>query len=80
MHLLFQIFRLILFVEEHLFHFKFLATLLLRQALYLTLSWGSWDFGDGNIETAIRNPQHIYETPGTYDVSSFCYVHQINVY
>ena len=29
----------------------------------------TWDFGDGNVETAIRNPQHVYDTPGSYDVS-----------
>lgn len=33
------------------------------------INWGKWDFGDGSIETAIRNPQHEYATPGTYDVS-----------
>nr|NQU93500.1 PKD domain-containing protein [Bacteroidota bacterium] len=27
-----------------------------------------WDFGDGN-NSAIQNPDHIYETPGTYTVS-----------
>jgi PKD repeat protein len=32
------------------------------------LNWGSWDFGDGTIETAIRSPQHRYSAPGTYNV------------
>lgn len=27
-----------------------------------------WDFGDGNTST-LRNPTHVYSTPGTYDVS-----------
>ena len=50
--------------------FKFLASVA-SPSFIPDISWGSWDFGDGNIETAIRNPQHIYQTPGTYDVSLF---------
>jgi PKD repeat protein len=31
------------------------------------ISW-DWDFGDGGISSE-QNPQHVYETPGIYDVS-----------
>jgi PKD repeat protein len=48
--------------------FKFLATVE-PPSVIPDINWGSWDFGDGNIETAIRNPQHVYDTPGSYDVS-----------
>lgn len=27
-----------------------------------------WDFGDGN-QSTLRNPKHLYQTPGSYDVS-----------
>ncbi len=27
-----------------------------------------WDFGDGN-QSALRNPKHVYQSPGSYDVS-----------
>jgi PKD repeat protein len=47
---------------------KFLATVE-PPSVIPDINWGSWDFGDGNIETAIRNPQHVYDTPGSYDVS-----------
>jgi PKD repeat protein len=47
---------------------KFLATVE-SPSVIPDINWGSWDFGDGNIETAIRNPQHVYDTPGSYDVS-----------
>lgn len=46
---------------------KFLATVQ-APSVIPDINWGSWDFGDGTIETAIRNPQHIYNEPGTYDV------------
>jgi PKD repeat protein len=46
---------------------KFLATVE-SPSVIPDINWGSWDFGDGNIETAIRNPQHVYDTPGSYDV------------
>jgi PKD repeat protein len=47
---------------------KFLATVE-SPSVIPDINWGSWDFGDGSIETAIRNPQHVYDTPGSYDVS-----------
>lgn len=37
------------------------------------LAWGKWDFGDGQIETAIKSPQHVYSETGTYDVSLIVY-------
>lgn len=46
---------------------KFLATVDPPNTIP-NLNWGSWDFGDGTIETAIRNPQHVYSEPGTYTV------------
>ncbi|MCC6583112.1 MAG: PKD domain-containing protein [Chitinophagales bacterium] len=46
---------------------KFLATVESPNTIP-NLNWGSWDFGDGTFETAIRNPQHVYPEPGTYNV------------
>jgi len=46
---------------------KFLATVEPPSTIP-DLNWGNWDFGDGTIETAIRNPQHVYAGPGTYEV------------
>ena len=48
-------------------NFKFLATVQPPNTIP-DISWGNWDFGDGTIETAIRNPQHVYAAPGAYDV------------
>lgn len=33
-----------------------------------SLSAWSWDFGDGTV-SSLRDPRHVYETPGTYSVS-----------
>lgn len=47
--------------------FKFLATVPPPNSIP-DVNWGNWDFGDGTIETAIRNPQHVYAAPGAYVV------------
>lgn len=33
-----------------------------------TIPVWNWDFGDGTFESAIKDPQHQYATPGIYDV------------
>jgi PKD repeat protein len=48
-------------------NFKFLASVQPPNTIP-DISWGNWDFGDGTLETAIRNPQHVYAAPGAYDV------------
>ncbi len=48
-------------------NFQFLATVEPPTTIP-DLNWGNWDFGDGTFETAIRNSQHVYDAPGTYDV------------
>lgn len=45
--------------------YKFLATVTSPS----TITAWNWDFGDGEGETAIRNPQHAYDEPGIYEVS-----------
>lgn len=47
--------------------FKFLGTVAPPNTIP-NLSWGKWDFGDNQIETAIKSPQHVYNAPGTYEV------------
>ena len=47
---------------------KFLATVQ-PPSIIPDLNWGKWNFGDGSEENAIRNPQHVYDEPGTYEVS-----------
>ncbi|MBP6049509.1 MAG: PKD domain-containing protein, partial [Chitinophagales bacterium] len=44
-------------------HFQYLATV---QPPATLTSW-KWEFGDGNIQTAIKNTDHIYPGPGTYN-------------
>ncbi len=45
--------------------FKFLASV----AAPASINSYQWNFGDNSVEDRIYNPQHIYATPGTYDVS-----------
>ncbi|HQD12273.1 MAG TPA: PKD domain-containing protein, partial [Chitinophagales bacterium] len=45
--------------------YKFLATVTSPS----TITAWNWNFGDGEAETAIRNPQHAYDEPGIYEVS-----------
>ncbi|MCB0509039.1 MAG: PKD domain-containing protein, partial [Bacteroidetes bacterium] len=45
-------------------HFQYLATV----PLPATLSSWKWDFGDGTFENAIKNAEHQYSVPGTYNV------------
>jgi gliding motility-associated-like protein len=45
----------------------YLAQFLDLSTSYAPLTY-NWDFGDGNTSTS-RNPSHLYETPGIYDVS-----------
>lgn len=47
--------------------FKFLGTVQPPSSIPET-NWGRWDFGDGYYENAIKNPKHIYNAPGIYDV------------
>lgn len=47
--------------------FKFLGTVAPPNTIP-NLTWGKWDFGDNQIETAIKSPQHVYSSPGTYEV------------
>lgn len=44
--------------------FQFLATVPLPN----TITTWNWDFGDGTFESAIRNPQKVYNAPGAYNV------------
>ncbi|HQV77015.1 MAG TPA: PKD domain-containing protein [Chitinophagales bacterium] len=44
-------------------HFQYLATV---QPPATLTSW-KWEFGDGNIQTAIKNTDHIYPGPGAYN-------------